>query len=44
MLRVGYGALTPQRFAEILQTQNRSGAGPAARACGLTLMAVQYDA
>lgn len=44
MLRVGYGALTPQRFAEILQTQDRSGAGPAARACGLTLMAVHYDA
>jgi len=43
MLRVGYGALTPQRFAEILQTQDRSGAGPAASACGLTLMAVQYD-
>ena len=44
MLRVGYGALTPQRFAEILHTQNRSGAGPAACACGLTLMAVHYDA
>ncbi len=44
MLRVGRGALTPQQFAAILDTRDRSSAGPAARACGLTLMAVHYDA
>jgi tRNA pseudouridine38-40 synthase len=44
MLRVGQGALTPQRFAEILHTQDRSAAGPAAGARGLTLMAVHYNA
>lgn len=43
MLRLGQGKLTVQQFAEILDTQDRANAGPAARACGLTLMAVQYD-
>lgn len=44
MLRVGWGMLTPEVFAEILQTRNRRQAGPAVSARGLTLMAVRYEA
>ncbi|NBD34862.1 MAG: tRNA pseudouridine(38-40) synthase TruA [Chloroflexi bacterium] len=43
MLRVGYGALTPAEFADILHARDRSRAGPAIAACGLSLKAVQYE-
>ncbi len=43
MLRVGYGALTPEEFADILQTRDRNRAGPAITACGLSLKAVLYE-
>lgn len=42
MLRVGYGALTPEVFSEILATQDRQRAGPAASAKGLSLTRVTY--
>lgn len=43
LLRVGYGALTVEAFAEMLQTQNRAKAGPAAAAKGLILESVAYQ-
>ncbi|MFP4393652.1 MAG: tRNA pseudouridine(38-40) synthase TruA [Anaerolineales bacterium] len=43
MLRVGSGALTPEEFAAILDTQDRNRAGPAIAACGLSLQAVLYE-
>lgn len=44
LLRVGWGALTPEAFSGILEAQERSQAGPAVPARGLTLMAVCYEA
>lgn len=43
MLRVGYGALTPEEFVDILHTQDRNRAGPAIAACGLSLRDVLYE-
>lgn len=43
LLRVGEGALTPEAFAEILETRDRRRAGPAVAAKGLTLEAVIYE-
>lgn len=43
LLRVGYGALSPEDFGEILRTQDRRRAGPAVAARGLTLKAVIYE-
>jgi len=42
MLRVGFGALTPDDFGEILHSRERRRAGPAVAAAGLTLKAVYY--
>lgn len=42
LLRVGYGALTPAAFGDILQSQDRRKAGPAVAAEGLVLKAVRY--
>ncbi len=42
LLRVGSGALTPESFAEILETRNRERAGPAVVAEGLCLKSVAY--
>lgn len=42
LLRVGYGALTPDEFGEILQNRERRRAGPAAKAKGLCLRQVVY--
>jgi len=42
LLRVGSGALTPESFAEILETRSRERAGPAAVAEGLCLKSVAY--
>lgn len=42
MVRVGYGAISPQEFAEILETRDRDRAGPAVAAEGLCLMSVAY--
>lgn len=44
LLRVGWGALTPEAFVSILEARERRLAGPAVPACGLTLMAVSYEA
>jgi tRNA pseudouridine38-40 synthase len=43
LLRVGQRKLTVEAFAEILETQNRGGAGPAAAAQGLCLKSVTYE-
>ena len=43
LIRVGYGALTPEEFEEILHTQDRRRAGPAVAAHGLCLKSVTYD-
>lgn len=43
LLRVGRGALTPEEFAEILETRNREKAGPAVVAQGLCLKSVLYE-
>jgi tRNA pseudouridine38-40 synthase len=43
MLRVGYGALTPEEFADILHARDRNRAGPAIAARGLSLKAVLYE-
>ncbi|MGC9522400.1 MAG: tRNA pseudouridine(38-40) synthase TruA [Anaerolineae bacterium] len=42
MVRVGYGAITPGEFEEILETRDRDRAGPALAAEGLCLMSVAY--
>ena len=42
LLRVGQGALTPEVFAEILETQDRDKAGPAVVPQGLCLKSVVY--
>ncbi len=42
MLRVGYGALSPANFGEVLRAQDRQHAGPAVEARGLSLKAVFY--
>lgn len=42
LLRVGYGALTPTDFVEILQNRDRRRAGPAVKAQGLCLRQVVY--
>jgi tRNA pseudouridine38-40 synthase len=42
LLRVGRGALKPGEFSEILETQDRDRAGPAAIARGLSLESVTY--
>lgn len=42
LLRVGFGALTPEAFAEILETRSRERAGPAVVAEGLCLKSVAY--
>jgi tRNA pseudouridine38-40 synthase len=42
LLRVGSGALTPESFAEILETRSREQAGPAVAADGLCLKSVAY--
>lgn len=42
LLRVGFGALSPTAFAEILYTRDRAKVGPAASAKGLSLMSVSY--
>ncbi|MBN1487176.1 MAG: tRNA pseudouridine(38-40) synthase TruA [Anaerolineae bacterium] len=42
LLRVGYGALTPVQFKDILETKDRRKAGPAVAAKGLCLKAVTY--
>ncbi|MDR3747664.1 MAG: tRNA pseudouridine(38-40) synthase TruA [Acidobacteriota bacterium] len=41
-LLVGKGALQPDDVAKILETHNRSAAGPTAPACGLYLVSVEY--
>jgi tRNA pseudouridine38-40 synthase len=43
LLRVGYGAVTPDQFRTILLTSARDKAGPAAAAQGLCLMSVLYS-
>ena len=42
MLRVGYGAVTPDQFCTTLLKADRRSAGPAAAAQGLCLMSVIY--
>jgi tRNA pseudouridine38-40 synthase len=42
LLRVGYGALLPEVFKEILDTRDRQKAGPAIAAKGLCLTSVTY--
>ncbi|MBN1248350.1 MAG: tRNA pseudouridine(38-40) synthase TruA [Anaerolineae bacterium] len=42
LLRVGYGALLPEEFKEILDTRDRQKAGPAITAKGLCLKSVTY--
>lgn len=42
LLRVGRGALSPEAFEEILETQDREKAGPAVAAQGLCLKSVVY--
>lgn len=42
LLRVGYGALLPDEFKEILETRDRQRAGPAVAAKGLCLKSVTY--
>jgi tRNA pseudouridine38-40 synthase len=42
LLRVGYGALSPDEFREILHTRDRQRAGPAVAAQGLSLRSVIY--
>lgn len=42
LLRVGYGALTPDAFEALLRRRDRATAGPAVAAHGLCLRAVEY--
>ena len=42
LLRVGYGALTPDEFRTMLEQRDRASAGPAVAAHGLCLRAVIY--
>jgi tRNA pseudouridine38-40 synthase len=42
LLRVGYGALTPDAFGVVVRQRDRAGAGPAVAAHGLCLKAVTY--
>jgi tRNA pseudouridine38-40 synthase len=42
LLRVGYGALTPETFKEILEARRREKAGPAVAAKALCLKSVVY--
>ena len=42
LIEVGRGRRAPESVASILQSRNRSEAGPTAPACGLTLIRVDY--
>ncbi|MGN0298962.1 MAG: tRNA pseudouridine(38-40) synthase TruA, partial [Lachnospiraceae bacterium] len=42
LLEVGYGRMTPEQVKEILESKNRSLAGPTAPPEGLCLMEVDY--
>ncbi len=42
-LLVGKGSLAPADIVPILESRNRSAAGPTAPACGLYLVSVEYD-
>ena len=42
LLRIGLGKLASQELNDIIATKNRSRVGPAAKACGLSLVQVKY--
>lgn len=43
LMAVGMGDYPPGHAAEIIEARDRSMAGPTAPACGLTLMAIEYN-
>ena len=42
LLEAGKGSWPAERMRQILEARDRSQAGPTARACGLTLLEIQY--
>ena len=41
-MEAGQGKYSPEHVKEILEAEDRTKAGPTARACGLTLLEIRY--